>query len=155
MTLVKAHGVTFTIPDSWSYFTLSPRTWHDGVAGLSIHVANMAVPLDDDSGFASSTMGLLGPMDLGFVLQELLPDRVIKPGEGYFDAAKPSNLTAADFNEHRVQVIRAGQVGYLAPFTLSHRAFYFYAVLGSEAAAGLLPTLNAILDSIGMGPNRG
>ena len=156
MTQVRSNGVEFEIPGSWSYLKLPPRRWDDGgAAGVNFHVASMAVPLDDDSGFASGTMGELGPMDVGMVLQEVLPDRVIRPGEGYYSPSQPQRVSRDEFSEFRLQVTRPGQFGYLAPFTASHRAFSFYAVLGGEAAArDGIPALNAILDSIRIGAER-
>jgi hypothetical protein len=154
MTTVKSHGIKFEIPESWSYFKISPRTWHDGHQGVNFHVASMAVPIDDDSVYASGTMPLLGPLDMAFVLQEMLPDRVIRPGEGYWDASKPSALARDQFRPERLHVTLPGQLGYLSPFTASHRAFSFYAVLGSEAASSRLPVLNSILSSMSVAGDR-
>lgn len=57
----------------------------------------------------------------------------------------------ADFSEERIQRRLNGQMGYLAPFTLNHRAFQFYAVLGSGAATRGVEAINGILASCRVG----
>ena len=152
MTVVASEGIQFEIPDSWSYLTTPPLTEAEGYAGVNFRAASMAFPIDESS-FASGTMGLLGPLDAAFVLQEEVPGPEVVPGQGYYDALKPENLTLVSFSDERLQVTRDGQYGYLEPFSASGRAFHIYAVLGSVAAAGSsLSAINGALSSLVVNP---
>jgi hypothetical protein len=151
MTEVKGHGISFDLPDGWSFLFTPPITRDDGVTGANFRAASMTLPLVDNDGYGAFVAEQLGALDALIILQEMLPDRIIKPGEGGYAPAKPATLTLADFSEERVQRRLPNQMGYLAMFTHANRAFQLYAVLGSGGATRQVDAINGMLASYRVG----
>lgn len=135
--LVAAYGVRFTLPDDWSARVFPPKKDGAEVTGLNVHGASMAVSLADESTFGSAMMGELGPLDLGFILNESDPDSgtSVLPGVGRWSNEKPKALNTEAFSPATLQVTRPGQLGVQRAFTINGRLVDLYVVLGSIGAA--------------------
>jgi hypothetical protein len=127
---VMGHGVGAVVPDGWTGRIFREVLKGPEVCGPTMHVGNFAIPTDD-TGFAGRMMSQVSPGRVAMVLQEYLPDDVLKPGVGLYSAeGVPSRFKAADFDAHVLQSIQDGHVGLQRFFTVGSRLFVFYAVLG-------------------------
>lgn len=135
-TTLEAHGIRFTLPDPWSGRIFRPVSDDPREKpGPVAHAASFAIPIDD-AGYASTMMGMLGPLDIGCVLIEMIPDAVIRPGQGlYASSLRPGRLGLEHFSPNTLHVRRQGQVGVQWFFTVRNRPMIFYAVMGSPKAA--------------------
>lgn len=147
MSVLRAAGITATLPPGWEGGIAEPAVLEDGAVRRSVtHIANFPLP-EQRGDYGGGAVDVMGWEDVLVVLLEFDPASTETPL--FSTRGLPTALRESDFSRDMLQHRFEGQGGTQHFFQQAGRAFCLYVVVGSYVdRADRLPDINTVLAGI-------